>query len=91
MNIDSLLKERKDLEAHLVRLNRVIGNIHFLREGYGGSTSPLLSTNPALVFKEIEYTMRQAVLDCIAMAEHRLSEIEETLTAINTLLNGGSK
>lgn len=88
MNIDSLLKERKDLAAQLNHMNILARDITFLRHGCGGSTTNLFVYNSAPVFEEIKCIFRRAMLDSVAMAEHRLSEIEETLTAINTLLSG---
>lgn len=91
MDIDKLLQERKDLEAQLNHMRVLQRDITFLRHGCGGSTTNFFSYNSSPVFEEIKHTMRRAVLDSVAMAEHRLSEIEETLTAINTLLNGGKQ
>jgi hypothetical protein len=91
MNLDKLLAEKAGLEKMSIRLRKLSRNIHFLREGTQENSDRVLIAGSAQVFKDVEREFQEATERALYVVEHRLSEIEETLTAINTLLNGGKQ
>ena len=91
MNLSTLLAEKANLEKMSIRLRKLSRNIHFLREGTQESSDRVLIAGSAQVFKDVEREFQEATERSLYVVEHRLSEIEETLTAINTLLNGGKQ
>lgn len=95
MSIEKLLAERDYLTEQRATLRTLLNShgIDYLRmeNRYGNHYRVVLQTQALASRQEVVDRLAEGVRSAIAYIEARLAQLDETINAINTLLNGANQ